>query len=152
MNKKDKEDLVKKIRRQLPNLTRDSVMKGVEIFSKIGIENIIIYCELDLRDLFESDRSFGKDLTFINILHPFYVKVLGPLKEKGEDDILASLELLISSLSRSGNTNFEGNDKEIIKDFHTATAKDLKRILSKTSAVTTKNDTEKSNDKNVLSE
>ena len=152
MNKKDKEDLVKKIRRQLPNLTRDSVMKGVEIFSKIGIENIIIYCELDLRDLFESDRSYGKDLTFINILHPFYVKVLGPLKEKGEDDILASLELLISSLSRSGEANFKGNDLEIIKDFHTATAKDLKRILSKTSAVTTKNDEEKSNDKNVLSE
>ena len=142
MSKQEKQDLVKKIRRHLITLDRKSVEEGVEIYSKIGIENVIIYCELDERDLFESERSFGKDITLINTKHSFYLKVLEPLKERGESDILASIELLLSSLSRSGHTNFKDAELDTIKDFYTATAKDLKRILSKTSAVTTKEENE----------
>jgi len=142
MSKKDQEDLVKKIRRHIPTLDRKSVEEGVGIYSKIGIENIIIYCELDERDLFQAERSFGKNITLINTLHSFYIKVINPLKEKGENDILASIELLISSLSRSGHTNFKDGELDTIKEFYTETAKDLKRILSKTSAVTTKEENE----------
>ena len=145
MNKKDKEDLVKKIRRHIPTLDRKSVEEGVEIYSKIGIENVIIYCELDERDLFQAERSFGKNITLINTMHSFYIKILGPLKDKGENDILASLELLISSLSRSGHTNFRDDELNTIKEFYTATAKDLKRILSKTLAVTTKEESDNDN-------
>jgi hypothetical protein len=135
MTTQEKEDLVKKIRKHLTSLDRKSVEEGVEIYSKIGIENVIIYCELDERDLFQSERSFGKDITLINTKHSFYLKVLEPLKEKGESDILASIELLLSSLSRSGHTNFKDEQLDTIKDFYTATAKDLKRILSKTPAL-----------------
>ena len=78
-------------------------------------------------------------------MHSFYIKILGPLKDKGENDILASLELLISSLSRSGHTNFRDDELNTIKEFYTATAKDLKRILSKTLAVTTKEESDNDN-------
>ena len=135
MSTEEKEDLVKKIKRHLTTLDRKSIIEGVEIYSKIGIENVIIYCELDERDLFQSERSFGKDITLINTLHSFYLKVLEPLKERGESDILASIELLLSSLSRSGHTNFKDEQLDTIKEFYTATAKDLKRILSKTEAI-----------------
>lgn len=131
MTKEDKENLVKKIKRHLPTLDKKSIEEGVEIFSKIGIENIIIYCELDDRDLFVSERSSGKDITMINTKHAFFTKVLEPLKQRGQDDVLASLELLMSSFSRSGHTNFKGGEIDIIKEFYTATAKDLKRILNK---------------------
>ena len=67
----------------------------------------------------------------INTKHAFFTKVLEPLKQRGQDDVLASLELLMSSFSRSGHTNFKGGEIDIIKEFYTATAKDLKRILNK---------------------
>lgn len=135
MTKEDKENLVKKIKRHLPTLDKKSIEEGVEIFSKIGIENIIIYCELDDRDLFVSERSSGKDITMINTKHAFFTKVLEPLKQRGQDDVLASLELLMSSFSRSGHTNFKDEEVDIIKEFYTSTAKDLKRILNKSEAL-----------------
>ena len=131
MTDEEKKQLVKKIKRMIPTLDNKSIKEGVDIYSQIGIENIIIYCELDPRDLFEAERAFGRDITFINKMHPFYIKVLEPLKERGQDDVLASLELLISSLSRSGHTNFNGYEFETIKEFYGETAKDLKRILNK---------------------
>ena len=135
MTDEEKKHLVKKIKRMIPTLDNKSIKEGVDIYSLIGIENIIIYCELDPRDLFEAEKAFGKDITFINKMHPFYTKVLDPLKERGQDDVLASLELLISSLSRSGHTNFKGDEFETIKDFYGETAKDLKRILNKSAAL-----------------
>ena len=139
LSEKEKKELVNKIKRHLPTLDKKSIREGVEIFSKIGIENIIIYCELDDRDLFVSERSSGKDITMINTKHSFYTKVLEPLKERGQDDVLASLELLMSSLSRSGSTNFDEDQSETIKEFYTYTAKDLKRILSRCDALSTEN-------------
>jgi hypothetical protein len=112
----------------------------VEIYNKIGIENIIIYCELDDRDLFQADRSFGKDLTLINTKHAFYTKVIEPLKDRGQDDVLASIELLISSLSRSGHNNFKDEELEVIKEFYNSASKDLKRILNKTVGLSNKLD------------
>ena len=143
MTDEEKKNLVKKIKRMIPTLDNKSIKEGVDIYSQIGIENIIIYCELDPRDLFEAEKAFGKDITFINKMHPFYTKVLEPLKERGQDDVLASLELLISSLSRSGHTNFKGDEFETIKEFYDETAKDLKRILNKSAALSTSiNDSE----------
>jgi len=135
MTDEEKKHLVKKIKKMINTLDNKSIREGVDIYSQIGIENIIIYCELDPRDLFEPDRVAGKEITFINKMHPFYTKVLEPLKERGQDDVLASLELLISSLSRSGRTNFIGNEYETIKDFYGETAKDLKRLLNKSAAL-----------------
>lgn len=138
MTDEDKKQLIKKIKRLIPTLDNNSIKEGVEIYSQIGIENIIIYCELDPRDLFEAEKAFGRDITFINKLHPFYIKVLEPLKERGQDDVLASLELLISSLSRSGHTNFKDEEFDTIKEFYGETAKDLKRILNKSAALSAK--------------
>ena len=137
MNEEEKKELVKKIRKKLPVLDRKSVRDGVDLYSEIGIDNIIIYTELPREKLFEPDRVIGKTITYINIEHPFYIKVIEPLKEKGESDILASIELLISSLSRSGSEQFFGDDLDIILDFYAATAKDLRLILRKTETVKT---------------
>lgn len=135
MTDDEKKNLIKTIKRKIPTLDNKSIKEGVDIYSQIGIENIIIYCELDPRDLFEPDRVAGKEITFINKIHPFYTKILEPLKERGQDDVLASLELLISSLSRSGRTNFDGDEYLTIKDFYSETAKDLKRLLNKSKAL-----------------
>jgi hypothetical protein len=135
MSEQDKDSLVKKIKSHIPYLELSSIKEGVEIYNNIGIENIIIYCELDERDLFQSERSFGKDITLINTKHAFYTKVIEPLKERGQDDVLASIELLISSLSRSGHSNFKDEELSTIKEFYTASAKDLKRILSKSTGL-----------------
>ena len=87
--------------------------------------------ELDDRDLFQTDKYQGNNLTLINIKHPFYFKILEPLKEKNENDMLASLELLISSLSRVGQNSFFDDNKEIIKEYYELTSKDLKTLLQK---------------------
>lgn len=131
MTKSDIEELTKKIKRHLPDLDKKSIQEGVEQYSSIGIENIIIYCDFDERDLFQTDKYQKYNITLINTRHLFYSRILEPLKLKGEEDLLASLELLISSLSRSGQNNFQNDEWETIKEFYTETAKDLKRLLKK---------------------
>ena len=131
MSINDQSELVKKIKMYLPSIPKDQIKSGVENYSRIGLKNIIIYCELDDRDLFQTDKYQGNNLTLINIRHPFYFKILEPLKEKNENDMLASLELLISSLSRVGQNSFFDDNKEIIKEYYELTSKDLKTLLQK---------------------
>ncbi|MBR51412.1 MAG: hypothetical protein CMD58_02735 [Gammaproteobacteria bacterium] len=123
--------LVKKIKKFLPSIPKNEIEKGVQNYSNIGLKNIILYCELDDRDLFQTEKFQGNNLTLINIKHPFYYKVLEPLKSKNENDMLASLELLISSLSRVGQNSFFDESYEIIKEFYELTSKDLKSLLQR---------------------
>jgi hypothetical protein len=122
------ENLSTKLKTYLPTIKKQSIHDAVIRYSEIGFKNIIIYCELDERDLFQSDTFQGKALTYINIKHQFYLKIIKPLKEKNNDDILASIELLISSLSRVGES-FEEKKYKIIKDYMEQLGWDLKKLL-----------------------
>ncbi|SOC81565.1 Histidine kinase-, DNA gyrase B-, and HSP90-like ATPase [Salinimicrobium sediminis] len=130
LSETEKNNLVAKLKRYLPNIPQKQIQDAVVRYSEIGLKNIIIYCELDDRDLFQTDSHQGVNLTLINIKHKFYLSVIAPLKEKNEDDMLASVELLISSMSRAGENAFFDDKKDLIKEFYELMSKDLKYLLT----------------------
>ena len=128
--------LVAKLKKYLPTIPESQIEEAVRKYNAIGLQNIIIYCEIDERDLFQTDKFQGINITLINIKHQFYIKIIEPLKEKNQNDLLASIELLISSMSRTGENNFVDQSKEIIKEFQELTSKDIKIMLTKQSQIT----------------
>ncbi len=124
-------DLVSRLQNHLRTIERQNILNAVVRYSEIGIQNIIIYCEFaDDRNLFETDNFQGRNLTYINIKHPFYVKVISRLKEVNNNDVLVSIELLISSLSRtSENYNLSQEKREDIQDYCFNVSLDLRTLL-----------------------
>ena len=124
-------DLVSRLQNHLRTIERQNILNAVVRYSEIGIQNIIIYCEFaDDRNLFETDNFQGRNLTYINIKHPFYVKVISRLKEVNSNDVLVSIELLISSLSRtSENYNLSQEKREDIQDYCFNVSLDLRTLL-----------------------
>lgn len=135
LSSEEQEVLVRKLKDYLPTIEISQIKTAVKKYSEIGLQNIIIYCELDARDLFQTSTFQGKNITLINVVHPFYSKIIEPLREKNEMDLLASLELLISSMSRVGENNFNQqvgaiNRSEIIREFFDLTSRDIKNLLN----------------------
>lgn len=128
-------ELTTKLKKYLPIIEKNMIEIAVKKYSEIGLQNLIIYCELDERDLFTTDKYQGINITLINIKHQFYSKIIEPLKEKNNDDILVSIELLLSSLSRAGQNNYFDSKKEDIKELFELTAKDLKNLLNQQSTI-----------------
>jgi hypothetical protein len=133
-------ELTDKIRNYLKTLSRDSIYLAVKKYSEIGIQNLIIYCEIDERDLFQVDKYRNINITLINIKHEFYKKIIEPLKDKNNLDLLASIELLISSLSRAGYNNFFDEKRDTVKKLFELTSSDLKELLNKQEAITSGGD------------
>jgi hypothetical protein len=127
--------LTDRLKRYLPLIEKKQIESAVRKYSEIGLQNLIIYCELDERDLFQTDKFQGTNITLINTKHQFYTKIIEPLKEKNENEILVSVELLISALSRAGENNYFDNRKEHIKELFELTSKDLKNLLNRQSSV-----------------
>lgn len=124
-------DLVSRLQNHLQSIDRQSIHNAVVRYSEIGIQNIIIYCDFtDDRNLFETDNFQGKNLTYINTKHPFYTKVISRLKDVNNNDVLVSIELLISSLSRtSENYNLSQEKREDIRDYCFNASLDLRSLL-----------------------
>lgn len=135
LSEEEQKKLVTRLKKYLPIIPKNDIAEAVQRYSDIGLKNIIIYCEIDDRDLIQTDRYAGKNITLVNVKHNFYIQVIQPLKERNEDDIVASLELLLSSISRTGQNSFFNNQKEIIKEFYELLSKDLKIMLSTQSNV-----------------
>ena len=128
-------ELTTKLKRYLPTVEKSMIELAVKKYSEIGLQNLIIYCELDERDLFTTDKYQGINITLINTRHQFYSKIIEPLKEKNNDDILVSIELLLSSLSRAGQNNYFDRKKDDIKELFELTSKDLKNLLNQQSSI-----------------
>jgi hypothetical protein len=128
-------ELTSKLKRYLPIIDKNMIENSVRKYSEIGLQNLIIYCELDERDLFQTDKFQGINITLINNKHQFYSKIIEPLKEKNNDDILVSIELLFSSLSRAGENNYFDKKKDVIKELFELTSKDLKNLLDQQTVV-----------------
>ncbi|RAR73708.1 ATP-binding protein [Flavobacterium aciduliphilum] len=135
LSEQDVEILTTKLKKYLPFIEKSMIESAVRKYSEIGLQNLIIYCELDERDLFQTDKYQGINITLINTKHLFYSKIIEPLKEKNDNDILVSVELLISSLSRAGENNYFDRKKEDIKELFELTSKDLKNLLNQQSTV-----------------
>jgi len=127
-NTQEIDQLTSKIKGYLSHLDKKDIKRGVEQYSKIGIKSIIIYCELDDRDIFQSDSYAGRNITLINTNHSFFSRVIEPLQESGKDDVLASIELLLSALS-SAMTDQPSNQKEANQELMTSCAKNVKNLL-----------------------
>ena len=123
-----KDELSNKLSRHLAAVPIENIRYAVDKFSDIGIKNIPIYCSLDRGKLFEAQRFQGRLLTLINTNHPFYLKIIEPLKEKGEDSITASVELLLSALSRE-EMNGMDSEEAIIESYITRTSQSLNDLL-----------------------
>mgnify|MGYP000642799245 CR=1 FL=1 len=128
LTKDEIDKLVKKLKDYLPAIPIAAIAEATQKYSDIGLKNIIIYCELDERDLFQSDTYQGKALTLINIKHPFFLKVIEPLRKKNENDLLVSVELLISSMSRT-KEGFNETQAKIIKRFNDDMSQDISNLL-----------------------
>lgn len=128
LNSEEIDTLTKKIKAYLPLLKKEVIRDGVESYSKIGLKSIVIYCELDERDFFKFDNYQGKNITMINIKHRFYKQVILPLKDKNEDDILASIELLICSMTNTVKS-YDKNKLEIIERFFEDNSRKLREFL-----------------------
>ena len=123
-----KNELSNKLSRHLASVPIENIRYAVDKFSEIGIKNIPIYCSLERGKLFEAQRFQGRLLTLINTNHPFYLKIIEPLKEKGEDSITASVELLLSALSRE-EMNGMDSDEAVIESYITRTSQSLNDLL-----------------------
>ena len=115
---KEIDDLTTKINDYLPQIQKSSVREGVLQYSKIGLKTIIIYCELNEYDLFQFDSYRGINITLININHRFYIQVISPLKKNNSDDILASIELLICSMTDTVKSYDEEQTSILKRFFH----------------------------------
>tara|TARA_B110001452_G_scaffold267647_1_gene278820 strand:+ start:5854 stop:7710 length:1857 start_codon:yes stop_codon:yes gene_type:complete len=128
LTKDQKLELSKKLSKHLAAVPIENITYAVEKFSEIGIKNIPIYCSLDKGKLFEAQRFQGRHLTLINTNHSFYLKIIEPLKEKGEDSITASVELLLSALSREEMNGLE-SDEAVIESYVNRTSQSLTDLL-----------------------
>jgi hypothetical protein len=128
LTKDQKLELSKKLSKHLAAVPIENITYAVEKFSEIGIKNIPIYCSLDKGKLFEAQRFQGRHLTLINTNHSFYLKIIEPLKEKGEDAITASVELLLSALSREEMNGLE-SDEAVIESYVNRTSQSLTDLL-----------------------
>lgn len=142
MKKDEMSKFVEKLKKYLPNIPKTQIEEAVVKYNNIGLQNVIIYCDIDDRDLYQTDKFQGVNITLINTKHLFYSKVIEPLRLKNESDLLASLELLISSMSRTGENNFFNKDKDIISEFQELTSKDIKKMLNKQAEISSNEDDE----------
>ena len=123
-----KNELSDKLSRNLAAVPIENIRYAVEKFSEIGIKNIPIYCSLENGKLFQAQKFQGRLLTLINTNHPFFIQIIKPLREKGEDSITASVELLLSALSREEINGLE-SDEAVIESYINRTSQSLNDLL-----------------------
>lgn len=127
LSEEEQQELTKKLSKYLVSVPLANIKYAVKKFSDIGIKNIPIYCSLEKSKLFRAQKFQGRLLTLINIDHPFYEKIIEPLKENHKE-ITASIELLFSALSKeeiSGNES----EEEIVESYISRTSQSLRDLL-----------------------
>ncbi len=135
----EKEELTGMLATHLPGVPKDNIYRAVLQYSDIGIKNIPIYCQLHKSVFFESQNFQGRVLTLINTEHPFYQKIMGPLKEQNAKDLIISCELLISTLTKSVVESPE-NHQSVLESYQTKIANTLSDLLSRQEELIADND------------
>lgn len=135
----EKAELSKSLAGHLPDVPKVNIENAVERYSEIGIRNIPIYCQLHPNVFFEAQRFRGRVLTLINTEHPFYKKIIQPLKENGSIDLIVSTELLISTLTKSSIESPE-NQQSALNSYHSKISNTLADLLTLQEATLTPED------------
>ena len=130
LTEQEKKNLVEALGKHLPGVPIDNIKSAVNLYSDIGIKNIPIYCQLHRNVFFESQSFQGRVLTLINTEHPYYRKIIQPLKEKGATDLIVSSELLISTLTKSAVESPE-NHQSILESYQQKIANTLSDLLTR---------------------
>jgi len=130
LSEREKTELSTALGRHLPGVNIENIRSAVQLYSEIGIKNIPLYCQLHPNVFFESQSFQGRVLTLINTEHAFYKKILGPLKQKNQMDLVISWELLISTLTKSAVESPE-HYQTALDSYHNRIANTLSDLLSR---------------------
>lgn len=133
----EKKDVIKYLKERFMHIESKSIKLQVEQFSNGLSQSIILYASNQTGILFEQTEVKGKAITFINTNHPYYLKIIEPLKNDPKLKVFAiTIELLLSSFSYEMfelKTDNEAFYKEPLNRFLTRVSTRLSEFITDSS-------------------
>ena len=101
ISKKQKQSITQYLKNNYPSVSKKDIENQVDNAAKGLTETIVLYAPSQTGDLFSLESAGeGKHLTVFNTQHPFYEKVILPLKGENKLKIFTIvIEMLLSSFA-----------------------------------------------------
>lgn len=114
-----------------PAIAPADVRSSIEDLDRSLTRACVLYAPSESKQLWSYTKVYDFIVVLVNTNHEFYIKVLGELRNSGQEGALTAMELFLSSLAIE-EEDFVGNDahKEIIEVFREAVGSKLHRYMT----------------------
>jgi hypothetical protein len=127
----EKTALENRLVEKFSHVPREDIIKAVKQFDERKVRGCILYHASDSDSLWSLTTVYDFLIVLVNTNHEFYSRIMAPLRSKGFETPLASIELFLSSLAWEEKEHFRSTDerKDVIEQFRSYVGLHLNRYL-----------------------
>ena len=124
--------LENRLTEKFPNVPREDVLRAVKQFDDRKVRGCILYCASESDSLWSLTSVYDFLIVLVNTNHEFYSRIMLPLRTRGFETALSSIELFLSSLAWEEKEHFRSTDdrKNVIEQFRSYVGLHLNRYLA----------------------
>ena len=115
-SREQKSEVVNFLKARYPAIPLTAITNQIDIAAKGLTSTVVLYAPNETGNMFDIEPARGKYITIINSRHPFYEKVLAPIKKHlNLVDFTVSMEMLISAMAiQKHELEIQQDDSEIL--------------------------------------